>query len=121
MNQISDTSSGPVLVTGATGDVGGEVVRLLVAAGTKVHALHRRPEQASALAELGAEPVLGRLDDESDLRKLMGTVDRLFLLTPPVAQQVDLERHLIAGAQTARLRHVVRISASDSNSRSPVP
>ena len=52
-----------MLVTGATGDVGGEVVRLLVAAGAEVHALHRRPEQASALAELGAEPVLGRLDD----------------------------------------------------------
>lgn len=121
MNQDSDTFSGPVLVTGATGDVGGEVVRLLVAAGTAVHALHRRPEQASALAELGAEPVLGRLDDEADLRRVMGRVDRLFLLTPPVAQQVDLERQLVAAAQATHLQHVVRISAGDSNVRSPVP
>ncbi|GAA3560376.1 SDR family oxidoreductase [Microlunatus spumicola] len=113
--------AGPVLVTGATGDVGGEVVRLLVAAGTEVHALHRRPEQASALAELGAEPVLGRLDDASDLRRLMSGVDRLFLLTPPIAQQVDLERTVITAAQTTHLRHVVRISAGDSNPRSPVP
>lgn len=121
MNQKSDTARGPVLVTGATGDVGGEVVRLLAAAGTEVHALHRRPEQASALAELGAEPVLGRLGDESDLRRVMGRVDRLFLLTPPVAQQVDLERMLIGAAQATHLQHVVRISAGDSNPRSPVP
>ena len=108
-------------MTGATGDVGGEVVRLLVAEGAEVHALHRRPEQASALVELGAEPVLGRLDDTSDLRRLMSGVDRLFLLIPPVAQQVGLERTLITAAESAHLQHVVRISAGDSNPRSPVP
>lgn len=121
MNQNPDSDVGPVLVTGATGDVGGEVVRLLVAAGLPVRALHRRPEQAAALAELGAEPVLGRLGDESGLRRAFDGADRLFLLTPPVAQQVDFERQLIALAESARLRHVVRISAGDSNPRSPVP
>jgi uncharacterized protein YbjT (DUF2867 family) len=121
MNQDSVTTGGPVLVTGGTGDIGGEVVRRLVAAGVEVHALHRQPEQAAALTEVGAHPVLGRLGDEAELRRAMSGVDRLFLLTPPIAQQVDFDRQLISLAEQARLKHVVRISASDSNPRSPVP
>lgn len=121
MNQNPDTDHGAVLVAGATGDVGGEVVRILVAAGVEVHALHRNPDQAAALAELGAEPTLGRLGEESDLRRVMSRADRLLLLTPPTAQQVDFERQLIASAQATHLRHVVRVSAADSNARSPVP
>ena len=48
-----------VLVTGATGFVGGGIARRLLADGREVRALSRRPEAATALRALGAEVVSG--------------------------------------------------------------
>ena len=48
-----------VLVTGATGFVGGGIARRLLADGREVRALSRRPEAATALQALGAEVVSG--------------------------------------------------------------
>lgn len=115
------SSRSPVLVVGATGDVGGEVVRLLVAAGEQVHALHRSPGQAEALQATGAHPVLARLGRRDEVAAAVHDVGRMLLLTPPVREQFDLDRRLIEVAAEAQLQHVVRISASDSHLRSPVP
>lgn len=51
---------GPILVTGATGGVGGFAVAMLAARGYEVHALTGKPESASYLRELGAAAVLDR-------------------------------------------------------------
>src|ERR1700722_9210762 len=49
----------PVLVTGATGLIGGNVCQLLVAQRRRVRVLVRNPAEASELAALGAELVTG--------------------------------------------------------------
>ena len=49
----------PVLVTGATGFVGGGIARRLLADGREVRALSRRPDAATALQALGVEVVAG--------------------------------------------------------------
>jgi dihydroflavonol-4-reductase len=49
----------PVLVTGATGFVGGGIARRLLADGREVRALSRRPDAATALRALGVEVVAG--------------------------------------------------------------
>lgn len=51
---------GPLLVTGATGGVGGFAVAMLAALGYEVHALTGKPESAPYLRELGAAAVLDR-------------------------------------------------------------
>ncbi|AOV18258.1 quinone oxidoreductase [Acidihalobacter aeolianus] len=51
---------GPILVTGATGGVGGFAVAMLAARGYEVHALTGKPESAPYLRELGAAAVLDR-------------------------------------------------------------
>ena len=56
-----------VLLTGATGSLGGEVARLLVERGDEVRAPVRDPRRARALHELGVEVVQGDLVDEAVL------------------------------------------------------
>jgi nucleoside-diphosphate-sugar epimerase len=52
-----------VLVTGATGFLGGSLVRRLLSEGARVRALVRSPAGAKALADSGSEVVLGDISD----------------------------------------------------------
>ena len=55
--------TGPTLVTGATGLIGGAVARLLVERGDPVRAFARSPNRAGELRALGAEVVVGDITD----------------------------------------------------------
>ncbi len=65
-------------ITGATGFIGGEVARQLLAAGHSVVALARTPAKAQALAELGAEIAPGDITDRESLVAPMRGVDGVF-------------------------------------------
>ncbi|KAB2347791.1 NAD(P)H-binding protein [Actinomadura rudentiformis] len=67
-----------ILVTGATGNVGSEVVKALVAAGEPTRALVRRPE-AVTLPE-GVETVGGDLNKPASLTQALAGVRAVFLL-----------------------------------------
>jgi nucleoside-diphosphate-sugar epimerase len=64
-----------VFVTGATGFIGGRIVRDLRARGDEVTCLVRSPEKGRELAELGCELVQGDLSDETALNTGMNGVD----------------------------------------------
>jgi nucleoside-diphosphate-sugar epimerase len=64
-----------VLVTGATGFVGGAVTRVLLKAGYRVHILVRSPERAADLIALGAHPVQGDMCQPDSYRAVAGSVD----------------------------------------------
>jgi nucleoside-diphosphate-sugar epimerase len=57
-----------VFVTGGSGFIGGALVRRLVAQGETVRALARSEASAQRVAELGAEPARGDLDDAAAIR-----------------------------------------------------
>ncbi|MFJ8963428.1 NAD(P)H-binding protein [Lentzea sp. NPDC102401] len=64
-----------ILVTGATGNVGAEVVATLIAAGTPVRALQRKGE-----APPGTQAVTGDLNEPQSLGPALAGVDAVFLL-----------------------------------------
>jgi uncharacterized protein YbjT (DUF2867 family) len=109
-----------IVVTGATGHIGSELVRLLSSKGVSVRAVTRDPHRAQSLP--GVDWVKGDLRDAHSLPNLFRGADRMFLLT---SNSADM-RALQAGAiQTARLAGVSRIvkgsalGASD-HSESPI-
>ena len=68
-----------ILVFGATGNVGGTVVRELAAAGSEVRAVVRQLERATLAA--GVEAVAGDLADVATLRPSLAGVEAAFLMS----------------------------------------
>lgn len=88
-----------ILVTGATGNVGGNVLRQLLDAGERVRALTRDPGTARLPA--GVEVVGGDLAEPSTLAGAFDGVHRMFLFPVPATAAEVLE--LAKGAGIERL------------------
>jgi uncharacterized protein YbjT (DUF2867 family) len=100
-----------ILVTGATGTVGSEVVRLLVAAGQTVRAFVRSPQKASQkLRGLNVEQVQGQFESADTLRKALDGVDRLFLLSSGAQNLEANEPRVVEEAKRYGVKHVVKLS-----------
>jgi uncharacterized protein YbjT (DUF2867 family) len=97
-----------ILVTGATGNVGRELVRELDARGAEFRILVRDPARAAGLPAT-AERATGDLDDPATLTQAFAAADRLFLLTPGIG--LDHTRHAVAAARAAGVRHLVLLSS----------
>lgn len=110
-----------ILITGATGGIGGELCRLLGETGVPFRAMCRKQEQVESFRQRGVDAVLGDFSRPETLLAAMQGCDQLFLITPPTEDQVELETAAIDAAKGAGVRKIVKISASDSNVRSPVP
>jgi len=65
-------SNNPVLVTGGTGLIGGNVCRILAEQGRPVRALVRAPQNAAPLSDLGVELVTGDITDAASVRAAIG-------------------------------------------------
>lgn len=102
-----------ILVTGATGDVGSETVRLLAAQQQPVRALVR---DTSHIQPADVEVVTGDFDDPDSLDAAMRGVDIVVLVTPAVPHQ---EIAVIDAAARAGVTHVVK-ATSKASADSPV-
>jgi uncharacterized protein YbjT (DUF2867 family) len=97
-----------ILITGATGNIGRELVRELGATGVAFRALVRDPARASGWPAR-AECVVGDLGDPVTLTPAFVGVDRLFLLTPGIG--LDHVAAAVAAAEAAGVRHIVHLSS----------
>ncbi|MHC2360988.1 NmrA/HSCARG family protein [Rhizobium leguminosarum] len=122
---MSNTRS--VLVTGATGQQGGAVVRALIARGHRVKAISRRPESdgAKRLAAAGVEVVSGNLDDGASVAAAAEGVDAMFLMGNSYEAGTDAEtRQGIAAADAAKaagIGHLIYSSVADAHKKTGIP
>jgi uncharacterized protein YbjT (DUF2867 family) len=97
-----------ILVTGATGNVGRELVRELDTMGAEFRILVRDPARAAGLPA-SAERITGDLGDPATLVPAFASADKLFLLTPGIS--IDHTRVAVAAAQACGVRHIVHLSS----------
>lgn len=109
-----------ILVTGATGYIGNELVKQLKTAGLKVRVLVRNRLKAAALEGPGVELVEGDFDKPETLDTALEGVEKAFLLSSASPEMVKLQGNFIEAAQRAGTRHVVKVSSggitADGNS-----
>ncbi|MDK0524552.1 NAD(P)H-binding protein [Streptomyces sp. ML-6] len=97
-----------ILVTGATGTVGREVVRSFPA-GAPLRLMTRNPAQVTGVRP-GAEVVAGDYADPGSLARVLRGVRGAFLVTNRVGGDDDAV--FLRAARTAGVRHVVKLSAA---------
>jgi len=108
------SAGGPILVLGATGTVGSELVRQLAEGGASVRAFVRDRARAHAvLGGFAVEYALGDLSDPETVRRAARGCARLFLLTPDGARQVEQATGAAQAAAEAGVAHIVSLSSSD--------
>ena len=99
-----------ILITGASGNVGAEVLKQIVQTGAKVRAavqsLHKAPAPSP-----GLEIAVVDYNQPDTLRVALKDVDRVFLVGPPTAQLPALERNATEVIAQSDVQQVVKLSA----------
>ena len=115
----AENDVGTIMVVGATGTVGREVVRRLTETGARPLALVR-PGRGEQLLEQGVGHVTADLDQPDGIDAALDGVDRLFLLTRQTGRQLAQEEAVIAAAARAGIGRVVKLSVFRADETSPL-
>jgi len=99
-----------ILITGASGNVGKEVLKQIVAAGAKVRAAFQTVTKAAA-APSGVEIVTMDYNQPQTLQAALKGVERVFLVGPPTPNLPALERKAVDEIKQSGVRQVVKLSA----------
>jgi uncharacterized protein YbjT (DUF2867 family) len=109
-----------VLVTGATGNTGAVLLRLLEERGVSVRAMIRHERDAARLGRTSASIVLGDFDDADSIVAALDGVDSAYLVTPSSIHAEAQQIRFAELAAAANLRHLVKLSQFAADEASPV-
>ncbi|MBH8554400.1 SDR family oxidoreductase [Nostocaceae cyanobacterium CENA357] len=99
-----------ILVTGATGNIGSEVVQYLLERKALIRGLVRDPKKATNLAQQGVELAIGDLSQPETLDAALQGIEKAFLVLPNLPNQVELECAFIDAAKQAGTQQIVKLS-----------
>lgn len=100
-----------ILITGATGKVGKELVLDLSARQAAFKVMVRSKEAAKAFESKGIKTVLGDFERPETYTSALANIQTVFLLTTPRPDGLAIERKFLAACKSKGVHHVVRLSA----------
>jgi uncharacterized protein YbjT (DUF2867 family) len=106
-----------ILITGATGNTGGEIIKRL-SGKVNVRAMVRRRPEPSGLA--GVEYVTGDFDDPESVRRALIGVERAFLATNSTERVEAQQLNFVEQARASGVGHIVYLSQLHAARSSPV-
>ena len=122
-----ETRRNLILVTGATGQQGGATARELLAKGHKVRAMTRKLDSPAAreLAKLGAEVVVGDLDDVGSLERALAGAWGVFAVQNTWEAGVEREeeqgKRIAEVARRQGVHHYVYSSVGSAHRETGIP
>jgi uncharacterized protein YbjT (DUF2867 family) len=108
-----------LLVTGATGTTGMELLRALKDRDVPAKALVRDETKAHHLRDLGFTPVTGDLGDPRTLGPALEGIERAYLVAPASPMQSELEQAFLESAKEAGVKHIVKLSTIGASEEAP--
>ncbi len=109
-----------ILVTGATGTNGSELIRKLSPRGVRIRAMARKPPKAPTTLAPNVEFVAANFDDEPSLAKALKGVDSAFLTTNSSERVESQQLCFVQAAAAAGVRRIVYLSQLHARPDSPV-
>jgi uncharacterized protein YbjT (DUF2867 family) len=117
-----------ILLTGATGYVGGRLLHRLVARDARVRCLARTPEDLAARVPSGVEIVRGDVLDPASLRAALSGIDAAYYLVHSMGDASGFEaretagaRHFAEAAKAAGLRRLIYLGGLGDQSQELSP
>jgi uncharacterized protein YbjT (DUF2867 family) len=107
-----------ILITGATGSNGMEILKRLAAHGIPARAMVRDLNRAEDILFANVEVVQGDFDAPESLCAALDNVDKAFLLTPSSENAEKQQRNFVDAARQSGVNHIVKLSqlGADPNS-----
>ncbi|MGO4773380.1 SDR family oxidoreductase [Flavobacterium sp. W22_SRS_FK3] len=101
-----------ILITGATGQVGGRTIEFLLAnKSIEIIAAVRTAEKAIIFNKKGIATVILDFDDESTHIPAFKNIDRIFIVTGYTVDMLRQSKALLDNAKKAKIQHVVHLGA----------
>lgn len=118
---MSVSKTPKILLTGATGNVGKELVKFLSERKIPFKAMVRSLDGTPDISALpGAELVLGDFNDKGSLENALTGIDKAFLLTNSSEYAQQQQLRFVDAAVKSGVEHIVKLSQWAADEHSPV-
>lgn len=99
-----------ILITGATGNIGGELIQHLLSKNVPIRGLVRDLKKGAKLSERGIELAQGDFSQPESLDVALQGIEKAFLVSSSLPNQVELECNFIEAAKRTGVKHIVKLS-----------
>jgi uncharacterized protein YbjT (DUF2867 family) len=99
-----------ILITGATGNIGTELVKLLASKGSSLRVVSRDEKKVAHL-DPQIERIIGDLHEPSVVQRALQGIDKLFMIPVLLDPDHESDRLLIDEAKRAGVGHIVMVSS----------
>jgi len=109
-----------IIILGATGNIGTEVLKSLKSKSVEVFAGVQSENKFNKVSELGATPIIVNFEKQESLNAALKGMDRVFLVTPMMQNPETITQNVINAVRQNGIKHFVRSTAAGADSKNSV-